>query len=162
MTTDQPTRKHLLNLLRGGGAHMSFDDAVVDFPLERINERPPNVPYTIWHLLDHLRFTQRDIIDYVNDPDYVAPPWPRGYWPERNAETDVAGWEKTIADFRADLGIVISWTADANSDLYAPLSPGGEHTLLRQILLVADHNAYHVGEFGILRQVMGTWPQQRI
>ncbi len=162
MDTDDSLRKHLLSLLQARGAHMDFDDAVADFPPELINAFPQNVPYTPWHLVEHLRITQWDILEYVRNPRHVSPPWPAGYWPDRNAKTDLAGWQQSIQSFRSDLQALQDMVADPKVDLHAPIPHGyGGHTILREALLVADHNAYHVGELAILRQVMNAWPKDR-
>ncbi len=158
MNADEVLRAQLLTLLQGRGAHMPFDEAVADFPMEHINTRPPGVPYTMWHLLEHLRFAQRDILDFVREPGYEEPRWPDDYWPPRDAMADQAAWERTIAAFREDLVAVQALVSDAGNDLSAPLPYDRGYSLLREVLLVADHNAYHVGEFAILRQVLGAWP----
>jgi hypothetical protein len=152
-----PLRQQLLRLVDGVDAHMPFEEAVAEFPDEAINERPPNVDYTPWHLIEHLRLTQADILDYVTNPDYVDREWPREYWPERSATATRAAWDATVASFLADRATIRGLVADDAHDLFAviPGTPG--HTLLREVRIVADHNAYHVGEFAILRQVMGTW-----
>ena len=160
MNTDEALRKHVLALLDGGQAHMGFDDVVADFPPDKINAYPPNVIYTPWHLIEHIRITQHDILEYVRDPNYVSPDWPVGYWPERSAKTDRAGWQKTIDQFQKDLSDFRAIVADSKTDLVAPMTHGVPgHTILREALLIADHNAYHIGELGILRQVMDAWPQ---
>jgi hypothetical protein len=150
-------RKQLLALLGGGNAHLTFDQAVADFPLEYINHKPPNVPYTPWHLLEHIRIAQWDILEFVRNPDHVSPPWPKGYWPSPDEQANEARWQKTIADFRADLKAIENLVTDPNTDLLAPIPHAKDYTIFREILLVADHNAYHIGEFAILRQVMGVW-----
>ncbi len=158
MNTDQVLRSHLLALLDGGSAHMTLDHAVASFPLDKINLRPPNVTYTPWHLVEHLRITQWDILEYMRDPAHVSPDWPLGYWPPPDTTTDAVGWQQTIVRFQADLRAVREIAADPAADLYAPIPHGYDgHTILREILLVADHNAYHIGELGILRQVMQAW-----
>ena len=136
---------------------MGFDNAVKEFPMEHINTRPPNVPYTPWHLLEHIRLAQWDILEFTRDPDHVSPPWPEGYWPSPDEEADAAMWQKTLQDFRADLASLQEMVEDPNTDLESDLPHAPGYTVLREILLVADHNAYHIGEFAILRQVMGTW-----
>ncbi len=158
MNTDEALRQHVVNLLTVRQAHMTFDDAVKDFPLDRINVKPPNVPYTLWHLVEHLRITQWDILDYMRNPDYQYMDWPKDYWPAQDALTDAAGWQRSIDQFRADLQAVVALVRDPHIDLFAQI-PHGEpgHTYLREALLVADHNAHHIGELGILRQVMDTW-----
>ncbi len=160
MPTDSSLRKHVIALLDGGQAHMTFDDAVVNFPMNLINTNPPNVSYSPWHLLEHLRITQFDILEYVRNPGYVSPEWPVGYWPERSAKTDPDGWQHTIDQFEADLKAMRDIVAEPQTDLLAVIPHGyGGHTILREALLLADHNAYHIGELGILRQVMNAWPE---
>jgi hypothetical protein len=156
-----PIRSEAVALLRGIGAHMPFDAAVADFPEEALNERPPNVPYTPWHLAEHLRRTQRDILDYIRDRAYVAPDWPEDYWPAPDETADRARWDATVTAFRDDAAALETIVRDPAIDLLAPLPGTPGHTILREVRLVADHNAYHIGEFGILRQVMGTWPPGR-
>jgi hypothetical protein len=160
METGTALREQLLHLLRGGNAHMTFDEAVADFPMEAINRRPPNVPYTPWHLLEHLRLAQWDILDFIRNPRYQEMKWPDDYWPTPDAEADAAAWERTLAAFRADLNAVEAIASDPQTDLTATIPHGDGQTVLRELLLVADHNAYHIGEFAILRQVMGTWKKQ--
>ena len=154
-------REQLLALLDGRGAHMPFDAAVADFPDDAINRRPPNVPYTPWHLLEHIRIAQSDILDYIVNRTYLAPTWPEEYWPALDATATPEQFSQTIAAFKADREVLHSLVADPATDLLAtiPNTPG--HTILREVRVVADHNAYHVGEFAILRQVMGTWPRDR-
>jgi hypothetical protein len=158
MDADKVVREQLLYLLRGGNAHLTFDQAVVDFPLGYINTQPPKVSYTPWHLLEHIRIAQSDILEFVRDPDHVSPPWPDGYWPPLDEEADEAQWGQTLSDFRADLRALQELVEDPNRSLYTDLPHAPGYTVLREILLVADHNAYHIGEFAVLRQVMGTWP----
>ena len=157
MTDDGVLRDQLVQLLRGRNAHLSFGDAVKSFPLEFINAKPPNVPYTPWHLVEHLRLAQWDILEFARDPDHVSPEWPNGYWPQVEAETDESGWKESIDSFSADLMALEGITTDLEIDLLAEIPHAPGYTYLREILLVADHNAYHIGEFAILRQVMGTW-----
>lgn len=157
MSDDQVVREQLLFLLRGGNAHMTFEGAVADFPLEHINSRPLNVAYTLWQLLEHIRIAQWDILEFIRNPDHVSPQWPKGYWPSPDQQADEAKWERTISDFRADLRALQDMVEDPSTDLYAPLPHAKDYTVLREMLLVADHNAYHIGEFSILRQVMSTW-----
>jgi hypothetical protein len=153
-----PLRAQLIGLLMSRDAHMTFEDAVADFPDEAMNERPPNVEYTPWHLVEHLRLTQWDILDYIVNRDYVGMEWPREYWPNLTARATRADWDTSVARFIADQAALRALIEDESRDLHAviPGTPG--HTLLREVRIVADHNAYHVGELGILRQVMNAWP----
>ena len=154
-------RRQLAELLDGVGAHMPFEEAIADFPNEAINSRAPNVDYTPWHLVEHLRLTQADILDYVTNPEYVERDWPADYWPNRDATATRTEFDTTISAFIADKAAFRALIMDPASDLFAviPGTPG--HTLLREVRIDADHNAYHVGEFAILRQIMGSWPTGR-
>lgn len=151
-------RSELIRLLEGHDARMSFDEAVASFPAEAINAFPPNVAYTPWHLLEHVRLTQRDILDYIVNRDYVEPRWPDDYWPARDATATPRQFADTLDGFRRDNAALVALVADPALDLAAviPNTPG--HTILREVRVVGDHNAYHIGEFAVLRQVMGTWP----
>ena len=157
MQTDALLRDQIVGLLRGGNAHMPFSEAVADFPEGMINERPRNVPYSFWHLLEHLRLTQLDIVEYVTSADYKEKAWPREYWPSPDAEATKQQWIETIALFNRDLERLIGIVADESTDLFAPVPSNPEHTILREMLIVADHNAYHIGELAILRQGEGAW-----
>lgn len=161
MDDDDILRTELLAVLDGVGVHMPFDEAVADFPDDAINRRPPNVPYTPWHLLEHLRVTQSDILEYIRNRDYVEIVWPDDYWPARDATATREQFAQTIEGFRADQAALRELAADPATDLFAtiPNTPG--HTILRELRVVGAHNAYHIGEFAILRQVMGTWPAER-
>ena len=158
MDSDKVLRQQLLALLGGGNAHMTIEQAVGDFPPESINTRPPNVPYTPWHLLEHIRIAQWDILEFVRNPNHVSPEWPEGYWPHPEDRADETKWQTTIAAIQADLRAVQRLAEDTALDLSAPIPHAKDYTVLRELLLVADHNAYHIGEFAILRQSMGTWP----
>ena len=157
MDPDGVVREQLLFLLRGGNAHISFDKSVAEFPLEHINSRPPNVPYSPWHLLEHLRIAQWDILEYIRNPEHVSPSWPERYWPPPEEQANEVKWHKTMDDFRADLQALQELVGDTGTDLYAPVPHARGYTIFRGILTLTDHNAYHIGEFAILWQVMGTW-----
>jgi hypothetical protein len=159
MNSDQVLRAELLRLLQGGHAHMDIDQAAADFPVDSINVQAPNVPYTPWHLLEHIRITQWDILEFVRDPRHVSPQWPKEYWPDPAAKTDEAHWKATLEGIRSDLRALVAIVQDPTTDFFGPIPHAKDYNILREILLVADHNAYHIGEFGILRQVMGTWPK---
>jgi hypothetical protein len=156
-----PLRLQLLALLEGHDARMSFDEAVAAFPAEAINAFPPNVAYTPWHLLEHLRISQWDSLDYIVNRDYAEMRWPDQYWPAPDAKATPAQIAATIDGFRADNVALRALVADPATDLLAviPNTPG--HTILREVRVVGDHNSYHIGEFAVLRQVMGTWPGGR-
>ena len=161
MTDTDDLRKQLIRLLDGVDARMPFDDAVADFPDDAINVRPPNVDYTPWHLLEHVRLTQADILDYIVNRDYVEIEWPVEYWPARDTTATPRQFAETIAAFHRDLAALRAIVDDPTTDLFATIPGTPGHTILREVRIVGDHNAYHVGEFAVLRQVMGTWPTDR-
>jgi len=152
-----PMRAHILDLLQRT-TERRFEDALRDFPIEYANTNPPNVDYTPWGLLEHLRFSQFDILEYIRNPQYVSPPHPIGYWPEPGKQADAAAWKASLDAFRRDREEMATLLADPNADLLRPMPHTPGHTLLREALLIIQHSQYHLGEFGILRQVMGTWP----
>jgi len=159
MGNEVALRQQLVNLLTVRQAHMDFEDAVADFPEEHINTRPANCDYTFWHLLEHMRICQKDILDYIQSTEYQWLTFPDDLWPDKSAKTDLAGWRQTIANFREDRQMLATIINDPGTDLFAPLQNSGEHrhNILREINIVASHNAYHTGELGILRQIMGLW-----
>ncbi len=150
-------RQQLVIGLRGQDAHMMFEDAVASFPSWAINHRPPNVGYTAWHLVEHLRITQWDILEYVRDPGHVSPEWPREYWPDPAAEATPAQFAASVSAFLADRTALEAIAMDPTVDLLAPIPHAPEHTIARELRVVANHNSYHVGELAVLRQVMGSW-----
>jgi hypothetical protein len=160
MSADDAVREQILSALRSA-TDRRFEEAVRDFPAQFMNVKPPNVDYTPWQLLEHLRISQLDILEYIRNPDYKSPPWPEGYWPAGGTTADTAAWAASIEGFRRDRSDFDKLVADPNTDLTAlmPRTPG--HTVLREVLLNIGHSSVHVGEFGILRQVMRTWPKER-
>ncbi|MBK9121873.1 MAG: DinB family protein [Chloroflexi bacterium] len=158
MTADQHVREQLTNLLMLRQAHMTFEDAIDGFPATAHNMRPAGVNYSFWHLLEHLRICQWDILDYIRNPDYKELKFPDDLWPARDAEAREADWNRTVEQFLSDRDELARIVNDPATDLYAQIPHGYPgHTILREILVVADHNAYHIGELGILRQVAGLW-----
>jgi hypothetical protein len=159
MSDVEVLRKTLLKLLDSELAHVTLPQATADFPEALINSQPPNVSYTFWHLVEHMRITQWDVLDYIRNPNYQYIEWPKDYWPAPDATTDWAGWQRSIEQFESDLDAIRAIVRDPATDFYAQI-PHGEpgHTILREVLVVADHNSYHVGELGILRQVTNAWP----
>jgi DinB superfamily len=161
MDADQHAREEILYLLRGGNAHMSLDEAVADYPMASINTPFPNGMYTAWHLLEHMRLTQADILDFIRNPSYAEREWPRDYWPPQDRMAAPDEWRRTLDAFREDARALQAIVADPATDLYARIPHGDGQTIFREMLVVADHNAYHLGEFAIMRQVMGTWQPGR-
>ena len=160
---DQTLRTQLVNLLTVRQAHMDFEDAVAGFPTAHINTRPPHCTYTFWHLLEHMRICQRDILDYIQADVYRWPTFPDDLWPDTAATTDAAGWQRTIDAFLADRQRLVEIVRNPAMDLFAPLPNSGAHghTILREINIIAAHNAYHTGELGVLRQTLDLWPTAR-
>ena len=160
-STDQqgPLRKQLIDLLHGGQAHATFEDAVKDFPANLRGTVPPNLPYSAWQLLEHLRIAQRDILHFSAPPTggYHPMRWPQDYWPQ-SAETPTAhAWDQAIAAIHSDQKHFVALIENPSSDLYKPFRWGEGQNLLREALLIADHNAYHVGELILLRRLLGVW-----
>lgn len=148
-------RQQLAQNLRAGNAHMSFEDAVAEFPAAHINTRPPHVAYSFWGLLEHLRLTQDDILRYLTDPGYEEMTWPRDYWPDPAAEATPAEWDASVSGFLRDREALAAMIEQ--HDLLMPVPSHPQHTLLREVLIIIDHNAYHIGELAGLRQVAEAW-----
>ncbi len=157
MQNDSALRGQLLALLEGGHAHATFDDAVRGIPLERIGIRPNHAPHSAWELLEHIRIAQYDILQFSQSADYESPKWPEGYWPESAAPKDAGQWQRSIESFRADLDAFKRLIADPSQDLNAPFPWGDGQTLLREALLIADHNSYHLGQLVLVRRLLGAW-----
>jgi hypothetical protein len=149
---DVALREHLLYLLRGGGAHVHFEEVIKDFPVEIINRKIDGVPYTPWQVLEHMRLAQWDILEFSRNAAHVSPAWPEGYWADAATEADADAWRKSVEAFRADLKELEKLIEDAAINLYAPIPHGTGQTLLREALLVADHNAYHLGVLVVLKR----------
>jgi len=155
MNNDQALREHLLSLLGGGNAHIDFDSLISDFPIDKINERVEGVPYTPWGLLEHMRIAQWDILEFSRNPKHVSPAWPDGYWPPKDSRADREAWNKSVEAFRADLKAIENLVADPATDLFALIPHGNGQTILREALLVADHNAYHLGALAVIKRALG-------
>ena len=160
MDGEQALRDHLLYLLRGGGAHLDFEAAIAGLPANLRGAKPASLPHTPWRLLEHMRLAQWDILEFCRNPKHVSPDFPDGYWPRGDAPPDAGAWDRSADAFRADLRVMQELVADASSDLFAPIPHGQGQTLLREALLVADHNAYHLGQFVTVRRLLGAWPAQ--
>jgi len=156
-TNDQSLRRHLLELLGGGGAHAQFDEVVKDFPARLRGQKPAGLPHTPWMLLEHMRIAQWDILDFSRNPRYKSRPWPEGYWPETEAPPSAAAWNTSIAAHGKDLKAMQALVSDRKTDLFAKIPWGDGQTILREALLVADHNAYHLGQLVYARRALGAW-----
>jgi DinB superfamily len=154
---DRALREHLLELLGGKSAHLTFDAAVADLPPELRGTRLPGTPHTAWRLVEHLRIAQWDILEFSRNPRHESPDWPAGYWPPDDAPPDAGSWDRSVARFQADLKAMQALVADPATDLFARIPHGDGQTILREALLVADHNAYHIGQLVMLRRALGAW-----
>jgi len=152
-------REHIIYLLNGGGAHARFDDAVKDLPEQMRGVRPDGLPHSAWMLLEHLRLAQWDILEFSRNSKYKSPEWPKGYWPKTEAPPSAAAWNKSIQQFRKDLKSMQDLVANPKTDLLAPIPWGDGQTILREALLAADHNAYHLGQLVDLRRLLGAWKE---
>jgi DinB superfamily len=150
-------RNHLLELLGGGHAHLDFDTAIAHLPAALRGKRPDGLPHTPWRLLEHMRIAQWDILRFSIDPNHVSPEFPDGYWPAADSPPDLAAWDRAAQAFRADLKSMMELVGDARTDLFAPIPHGQGQTILREALLVADHNAYHLGQLVTVRRLLGCW-----
>src|ERR1041384_8317364 len=142
---DRSPRDHLPSPLSGGNAHITFDDFVKDFPADKCGDRVDELPYTAWQVLEHMRIAQWDILEFTRDADHVSPKWPEGYWPPQNETGNADAWRGSVAKFQKDLKEMQDLIADPATDLFAKIPHGSGQTVLREALLVADHNSYHLG-----------------
>jgi uncharacterized damage-inducible protein DinB len=157
-TPPTPLREHLARSLAWQDAHVGFDGAVEGLPARLRGERAAGLPHSPWQLVEHLRFTQRDILDFCRDPAYREPSWPQDYWPSDAAPADDAAWDAAVAGYRADREALQRLAADPGLDLAATIPHGTGQTYLRELLLVVDHTAYHVGQLVLVRRLLGAWP----
>ena len=155
--SDQIVREQVLYLLKGGGAHLSFEQAIADWPEELRGARVDGVPHTAWRLLEHWRICQWDILEFSRNPRHASPDFPDGYWPDADAPPHAAAWDACVQACRDDLQAMIELVANPSTDLYAPIPHGDGQTILREALLLADHNAYHLGQLVFLRRCLGAW-----
>jgi len=159
MPDDQLLRDHLIQLLRGGQAHATFDQAVQDFPAAQAGVRPKGAEHSAWELLEHMRLAQNDILRFSQSADYVSPEFPEGYWPKSPAPHKPGDWNDSVRAFHEDLRAFEKLITDPAHDLYRKFPWGDGQTLLREALLIADHNSYHLGQLVLVRRLLGTWPE---
>ncbi len=153
---DRSLREHLVKLLEGGHAHATFEAATKGLPASLRARAPKGLPYSPWQLLEHLRIAQWDILEFSRNRDHESPAWPDGYWP-REAKPDESAWRRSVSRFRHDLKAMEALVTDPRTDLFARIPWGDGQTILREALLVADHNAYHLGELVVVRRMLGAW-----
>jgi hypothetical protein len=156
MTNTQPHRELVLDLLRGGGAHLSLEDALGDFPPALRGTKPRGSPHTPWQILEHMRIAQWDILKYSLDPEHRSPDWPSGYWPPTASPPEEDAWNESVRAFFADLARLEELAADPKLDLLAPIPHARDATLLGELYLVASHNSYHLGQLMLLRRMQET------
>ena len=154
---DHALRDHVRELLRGGHAHLVFKDAIADWPAGLRGAKPAGQPFTPWRLLEHIRISQWDIVEFTQSAKHVSPEWPAGYWPPGDAPPDAAAWDKSGAQVERDLRTMERLVTDAKTDLFARIPHGTGQTVLREALLLADHNSYHVGQLVLLRRLLGLY-----
>jgi hypothetical protein len=157
MKNEQALRQHVVFLLKGEGAHAGFESAVKDMPASHQGSRPHGLTHSPWELLEHLRIAQWDILEFTRDAKHVSPEWPAGYWPVSPAPPDSHAWGKSVAAFRTNLDAMVDLVRSESTDLFAPLPHDAGKTVLREALLLADHNAYHLGQLVLVRRLLGAW-----
>jgi hypothetical protein len=156
---DRALREHILYLLDGGGAHARFSDAVAGMPVKLRGMKPGKLPHSAWMLLEHLRLAQSDILEFSRNPKHVSPEWPSGYWPKATAPPNPRAWNESIRHFERELKAMQNLVASAKTDLFARIPWGEGQTILREALLLADHNAYHVAQLIDVRRLFGAWKE---
>jgi hypothetical protein len=160
MTKTDPLRTQLAALLDWHEAHTTFDHAVADFPAAQRGVTPPGLPHSAWQLVEHLRLTQRDILDFCRRDDYQEMKWPDDYWPPAGASPTERAWTKSIAAYGADRDDLKALALDGALDVFTRIPHGSGQTYLRELLLVADHTSYHVGQLVLVRRALGIWPTE--
>lgn len=158
MNQDQALREQLLYLLGGGGAHVDFESVVADFPAEKAHRKINHLPYTAWEVLEHMRIAQWDILEFSRNAAHVSPKWPEGYWPTKDVEPGAGAWSESVEKFRAGLEEMKALVGAAQTDLFARIPHGEGQTILREALLVADHNAYHLGVLVTMKRMLEEEP----
>ena len=158
MANDTSLRKHLLNLFGAGQAHVPFEAAVKNVPVALRGKRPKGAGHSLWEILEHMRIAQLDILEFSRDSKHVSPPWPAGYWPKTQAPPNAKAWSQSVRAFLADLEAMRKLVAEESTDLFAAIPHGDGQTILREALLVASHNSYHLGEMVLVRRLLGAWP----
>ena len=157
MSKDKALRDHLIKLLSGRQAHVDLDTALAELPQELQGLKMEALSFTPWQLLEHMRIAQWDILEFSRNPQHVSPEFPAGYWPAADSPPDESSWSASVASFRADLNAMVDLVSNPTTDLFATIPHGTGQTILREALLVADHNAYHLGQLVLVRRGLGCW-----
>jgi len=155
---DAVIRKQLEKVVLGEGAHVPIERTLAGLPAELRGRVPQGLAHSAWQLLEHIRIAQEDLIQYALDADWVSPDWPGGYWPADPEPPSEHAWEKSVEDLRTGLGRALELVRDPGRDLSAPLPHARQHNLFRQLVLLADHNAYHGAQVVDVRRALGAWP----
>jgi DinB superfamily len=157
MAEEKALREHLVKLLKGGDAHVTFENAIKDFPVELRGERLKGAEHSAWEVLEHLRIALWDILDFSVNPEYKEREWPKEYWPETAAPPNPQAWDESVRAFEEHLKAMCDLVENGKTDLFAKIPHGTGQTILREALVVADHNGYHLGELVVLRRMLGAW-----
>ena len=157
MKQDNVLRQSALELLAGGHAHVDLENALADFPPNLRGKKPIGAPHTAWQLLEHIRIAQWDILEFSRNPKHVSPKWPDGYWPKTEAPPSAAAWSASVREVQADRKAMEKLVMSKKADLFSPIPHGTGQTLLREVLLLSDHNSYHIGQLVLLRRLLGAW-----
>jgi len=157
---DKILRDQLAKSLNWGEAHVDWKTALSRLPTKHRGAKPPGAPYSAWELLEHARIVQWDILEFSRNPKHVSPDFPSGYWPRTPVPPNAAAWEKSVKAFDSDLREMQKLVMDPRTDLAAPIPHGSGQTILRETLLLADHNSYHLGQFVLLRRLVGAWRKE--
>ena len=157
---DKALREQVLYLLEGGGAHAKFAEIVAGIPPKILGQKPAGLPHSLWMLLEHLRIAQWDILEFSRNSKHASPKWPEGYWPKTDAPPTTAAWNTSVKKFRQGLQAMQELVKDPKTDLFARIPWGDGQTILREALLLADHNTYHLGQMLDVRRLLGAWPEK--
>jgi hypothetical protein len=155
--SERQLREQLVRLLAGRQAHATFEDAVKDFPVRLAGKRPPRAEHTAWQLVEHMHIAQFDILDFCRNPNYRELRFPDDYWPASAVPPSAAAWRRSLRQFRRDRAAMVRLVRSPRTNLFAGIPHGTGQTILREALLVADHNAYHIGQLVLLRRLLGAW-----
>ena len=161
MRDQEALREHLIRLLDWEDAHVNFNTVLSGWPKELRGTKLAGCPHTAWQLLEHLRICQWDILEFSHNPNHVSPKFPSGYWPVDEDPPSDAAWDGSVARFQSDLNEMKRLLGDPAVDLFTPIAHGQGQTILREALLLADHNSHHLGQLIMLRRLSGTWPQRK-
>ncbi len=157
MPNDKSLHEHVVYLLKDGGAHVNFEKAVSGLPAALRGKRPKGAEHSPWEILEHLRIAQWDILEFSRDPKHKSPEWPSGYWPKTPTPPNEEAWDRSVQAFQRDLEALCQLVGDESTDVFAPLAHGDGQTILREALLAADHNSYHLGQMVLVRRLLGAW-----